>query len=186
MFFRRLRNYFVGCAISVFILWAGLVGAEYAPNMRQGATPISQEVYDLHIIVLMVVVVINIIVFGIMFWSILHHRKSGGTVASQFHHSTTAEIIWSVIPIIILVGMAVPAVLTLIHMEETTGPDMTIKATGYHWKWKYDYMDEDPSFFSNLHKEYNDSCNGDSETLPGRSRNGNRMYPVKRHDTKLS
>ena len=167
MFFRRLRNYFVGGAIPVFVLRAGSVSAEYVSNLRQDAATISQEVYDLHMIILIVLAVIGIIVFAIMFWSILHHRKSRGAVARQFHHSAAAEIIWTTIPILILVGMALPAIKILIHMEETIGADTTIKATGYQWKRKYEYTDADRGFFSDPHKEHNNSRNGDAKTFSG-------------------
>ena len=125
-------------------------------NLRQGVTPISKEVYDLHMTILYVVTVIGILVFGAMFWSIYHHRKSKGAVAAQFHHNTFAEIAWTVIPIIILVAMAVPATGVLIKMEETSDADMTIKVTGYQWKWQYEYLDEGFGFFSALDSKSND------------------------------
>ncbi|OGT65507.1 MAG: cytochrome c oxidase subunit II, partial [Gammaproteobacteria bacterium RIFCSPLOWO2_01_FULL_47_190] len=125
--------------------------------MTRGVTPISHEVYDLHMLILWVVTIIGIGVFSVMFWSILHHRKSKGAVSAKFHHSTTAEIVWTIIPILILVGMAIPATKTLIKMEQTGDADMTIKVTGYQWKWKYDYMDDGLSFFSVLAQDSNDA-----------------------------
>lgn len=125
--------------------------ADWELNMPQGVTEISQQVYDLHMYILWICVVIGILVFGAMFWSIWRHRKSRGTQAAQFHHSTTVEIIWTVIPVFILVGMAIPATRTLIAMEDTSSPDLTVKVTGYQWKWKYDYIEDEVSFFSNLH-----------------------------------
>ena len=159
MFVRKIRNYIVAGTIPVFILWVGSVSAEYAPNLRQGATPISQEMYDLHVIVLMVAAVIGAIVFGIMFWSILHHRKSSSDAMTHFHQSTWAEIIWASIPILILVGMAVLSIKTLIHMEDTSGVNMTRKATSYQWNRNYYCMNEGLGFCSKLHKEHNDGCN---------------------------
>ena len=92
-------------------------------------------------------------VFGVMFYSVLKHRKSLDYPAANFHHSTTVEIIWTIIPIFILVGMAYPATKTVIAMKDTSSPDITIKATGYQWKWGYDYLTgegEGISFLSNL------------------------------------
>lgn len=124
--------------------------ADWALNMRQGVTDISHQVYDLHMYILWICVIIGILVFGVMFWSIWKHRKSKGVQAAQFHHSTMVEVIWTTIPVFILVGMAIPATRTLIAMEDTSNPDLTVKVTGYQWKWKYDYLDDEVSFFSNL------------------------------------
>lgn len=141
-------------AVSLFLV-SGAVLAEYPLNMTEGVTPTSQKVYELHMAILYIVTVIGIAVFSVMTWSIIHHRKSKGAVAAKFHHSTAAEIIWTIIPILILVGMAIPATKTLIFMEQTGDAEMTLKVTGYQWKWKYDYLDEDISFFSTLAEEDN-------------------------------
>jgi len=141
----------------VLLLWSTVVSADWALNLREGVTQISHEVYDLHMIILWVVTIIGIIVFGIMAWSIVHHRKSKGAVLAQFHHSTVAEITWTIIPILILIVIAVPATKTLVLMEQTGDAEMTLKVTGYQWKWKYDYMDEDLSFFSSLGKASNEA-----------------------------
>lgn len=119
-------------------------------NMTQGVTAVSQQVFDLHMIILYICVVIGLVVFGVMFWSIIHHRKSKGAVAASFHESTKVEILWTVIPFIILIVMAVPATQTLLAMEDTTKPDMTIQITGSQWKWHYRYFDEDVDFYSLL------------------------------------
>ena len=79
-------------------------------------------------------------VFGVMFYSVLKHRKDEGYKAANFHHSTTVEIIWTIIPFFILIGMAYPATKTIIAMKDTSSPDITIKTTGYQWKWGYDYL----------------------------------------------
>ncbi len=163
MFVRKLRNCMRGLAATALLFWTGSVFAEYGLNLTQGVTPISREVYDLHMIILYVVTAIGVGVFAVMFWSIFHHRKSKGAVPAQFHHSTAVELAWTIIPVIILVVMAVPATKTLIKMEETTDPDMTIKVTGYQWKWKYDYLDEDISFFSSLDERSNNIRRGDSD-----------------------
>ena len=119
-------------------------------NLPVGVTPISRAVYDLHMLMLWICVIIGIIVFGAMFVSILLHRKAAGHAPAQFHHSTLAEILWTVIPIVILVGFAVPATRTLIDMEDTSESELTIKVTGYQWLWKYDYVEDGVSFYSSL------------------------------------
>jgi cytochrome c oxidase subunit 2 len=97
-----------------------------------------------------IIVVIFVVVFGAMTWAILKHRKSVGHKAEQFHENTTVEIIWTIIPFFILIGMAWPATKTIIAMKDTSGADITIKATGYQWKWGYDYLQEGISFYSSL------------------------------------
>ncbi|MEE9421668.1 MAG: cytochrome c oxidase subunit II [Gammaproteobacteria bacterium] len=126
------------------------VSAEYGLNLPRGVTPISQEAYDLHMLIFWICVVIAIVVFGAMFYSMLNHRKSKGAVASQFHESTAVEIVWTVVPFIILIGMAIPATKALVAMEDTSNSDITIKVTGYQWKWGYDYIDDGVSFLSTL------------------------------------
>jgi len=143
----RARNLVMGSGL---LLWSASAFAAYDLNMTEGVTAISKEVYDLHMLILWICVWIGVAVFGVMFYSIYHHRKSRGAVASQFHESTTMEIIWTVVPMLILIGMAIPATKTLIAMEDTSNPEMTIKVTGYQWKWQYQYVDEDISFFSTL------------------------------------
>ncbi|MDO8696187.1 MAG: cytochrome c oxidase subunit II, partial [Pseudomonas sp.] len=111
------------------------------------------EIYDLHMLMMYVILVVFCAVFGVMFYSIYAHRKSVGHKAEQFHENTTVEIIWTVIPFLILVGMAWPATKTLIAFKDTSNPDITIKATGYQWKWGYDYIKgegEGIAFLSNL------------------------------------
>jgi cytochrome c oxidase subunit 2 len=145
----RTRDFFM--AFSVLALWDRSASAEWGGlNMPVGVTPVSREVYDLHMLILWVCVVIGIVVFGAMFYSIYHHRKSRGAVAAQFHESTTLELAWTLVPFLILVVMAIPATRVLIAMEDTSQSAMTIKVTGYQWKWKYDYINEDISFFSTL------------------------------------
>jgi cytochrome c oxidase subunit 2 len=119
-------------------------------NLRRGVTPISQQAYDLHMLILWICVAIGVVVFGAMFISIIKHRKSKGAKPATFHESTTVEIIWTIVPFLILIGMAIPATKALIAMENTSNPDLTIKVTGYQWKWGYDYLDEGVSFMSTL------------------------------------
>lgn len=129
------------------------VGAYAAPqpyNMPVGVTEISREVFDLHMLIFWICVAIGIGVYGVMLYTLIMHRKSRGRRAAQFHESTAAEIVWTVIPVIILIAMAVPASQTLIKMENTGDADLTIKVTGYQWLWEYSYLGEDISFFSTL------------------------------------
>lgn len=124
-------------------------------NMPRGVTSLSANHYDLHMIVLWVCVVIGIGVFTAMFTSIVLHRKSRGHEAAKFSHSTKAEIIWTIIPVIILVAMAVPATKALVEMEDPSDTEMTIKITAFQWRWKYEYLDHDISFISSLNSSSN-------------------------------
>ena len=124
-------------------------------NLTQGVTEVSQEVYALHMIIFWVCVVIAVTVFGFLFFSIFAHRKSKRPKPADFHESTTVEILWTAVPFIILVIMAIPAARVLVQMEDTADADMTIKITGYQWRWHYDYLGEDVSFFSALAPEQN-------------------------------
>lgn len=118
--------------------------------MRKGVTDISNNVYQLHMTIFLICCVIGVIVFAIMFWALIHHRKSKGAVPAQFHESTKVEILWTAIPFVILIGMAIPATKTLIAMEDASKADLTIKVTGSQWKWHYEYMGEDVEFYSML------------------------------------
>ena len=119
-------------------------------NMTKGVTQQSADHFDLHMIVLWICVVIGIGVFTVMFTSIVLHRKSRGHKAAKFNHSTKAEIIWTIIPVLILVVMAIPATTALVRMEDSSGAEMTVKITGFQWRWKYEYLDQDISFISSL------------------------------------
>ncbi|WP_231591859.1 cytochrome c oxidase subunit II [Cellvibrio sp. pealriver] len=119
-------------------------------NMTRGATDISQQVYDLHMIIFYICCVIAAIVFSLMFWSIIHHRKSKGATPAQFHGSLKVEILWTAIPVVILVVMAIPASKTLIAMEDASKADLTVLVTGSQWKWHYKYMEYPIEFYSLL------------------------------------
>ncbi|NOI59901.1 cytochrome c oxidase subunit II [Vibrio coralliilyticus] len=135
----------------LFVGFATSVNAEENTlNMTRGVTGISNEVYDLHMLIFYICCAIAVVVFGAMFYSMYHHRKSKGAVAANFHESTKVEVIWTVIPITILVLMAIPATRTLVAMEDTSQSDLTIKVTGSQWKWHYSYFGEDVEFFSLL------------------------------------
>lgn len=124
-------------------LYSGLgvaAGDPYQLNLPEPQSIIARQIYDQHTMLLWICLVIFVGVFGTMFYSVLKHRKSMGYKAANFHHSTTVEIIWTIIPFFILVGMAYPATKTIIAMKDTSSPDITIKTTGYQWKWGYDYI----------------------------------------------
>lgn len=124
--------------------------ADMPLNLTQGATEVSRNVYDLHMLVLYICTGIGIIVFGIMFWSMIFHRKSKGAKSASFHESTKIEILWTAIPIVILIAMAVPATSTLIEMEDNSNADVTIQITGSQWKWHYKYFDQGIEYYSVL------------------------------------
>lgn len=119
-------------------------------NMFKGVTPMSQDIYQLHMIALLVCAGIGIIVFGVMFYSLFYHRQSRGYQAASFHDNNRLEIIWSIIPFLILVGLAVPATRTLIQMDDNNHADITIKVVGSQWRWQYDYLDQGIRFYSRL------------------------------------
>ncbi|MBS1145920.1 MAG: cytochrome c oxidase subunit [Proteobacteria bacterium] len=124
--------------------------AEYAYNLQVPASKVAQDVFDLHNLIMLVCLGIFIVVFGTMFYSLLKHRKSAGHKAAHFHENTTVEVIWTVIPFVILMGMAYPAAKVVIDMKDTSNPDMSIKVTGYQWKWGYTYLNDGVSFYSTL------------------------------------
>ncbi|MGH8505589.1 MAG: cytochrome c oxidase subunit II [Stenotrophobium sp.] len=124
-------------------------------NMPQGVSVISHEVYDIHMHAFYACCAIGVLVFGFMFYSIFAHRRSKHPKPADFHESTTIEIIWTIIPFIILIGLAVPAAGTLIKMEDSSHSDMTVKVTGYQWKWHYEYMGQGVQFYSTLAADSN-------------------------------
>lgn len=140
--------------LALLMCWcAGAVAdapATSAYNMTRGATELSHKVYNLHMVIFYICCVIGAIVFGLMFWSIIHHRKARGAAPAQFHGSLKIEILWTAIPVIILVAMAIPASKTLIAMEDASKADMTILVTGSQWKWHYKYMEYPVEFYSLL------------------------------------
>ncbi len=121
--------------------------ANSSVNLRRGATSISEQVYDLHMLMFYICVAIAVVVFGIMFISIVVHRKSKGAKPANFHENVKVEIAWTVVPFLILVLMAIPAAKTLIAMEDASEPELTILVTGSQWKWHYRYMDSDVAFY---------------------------------------
>lgn len=132
-------------------LFVSAAQAELELNMTRGVTPISRDLFDLHMIVLWICVVIGVLVFGAMAWSIMFHRKSRGAVAANFHESTMVEIFWTIGPLLILIAIAIPATGTLLDLEDAkTNADINLEVTGIQWKWKYNYIDEDVQIISSL------------------------------------
>ena len=124
--------------------------AESSLNLTPGVTPVSHDIYELHMTIFWICVAIGVVVFGAMFYSILNHRKSKGAKPAEFHSHQALEITWTIIPFIILIVMAIPATKVLMRMNNTEQEELTIKITGYQWKWQYEYIEDGISFFSNL------------------------------------
>jgi len=137
-------------------LWALLAmlslpaSAENQLNLTKGVTEVSNRVYDLHMTIFYICCAIGVVVFGLMFISMIRHRKSKNPKPANFHENVKVEIAWTIIPLLILVGMAIPATTTLIAMEDTSDADVTIQVTGSQWKWHYKYFENDVEFFSRL------------------------------------
>lgn len=145
-----LLNTFRSAAVAAAALGPGLARAAYDVDILPPASPIARQIYDLHWAILWVCAIIFVVVFGTMFYSVFKHRKSLGAKAAQFHENTTVEVIWTVIPFLILIGMAYPATRTVLEMKDASSPDLTIKVTGYQWAWEYDYLKEGVKFNSLL------------------------------------
>ncbi|MDE2090719.1 MAG: cytochrome c oxidase subunit II [Gammaproteobacteria bacterium] len=135
-------------------------------NMPVGVTPTSHDVYALHMYAFWICVGIGIVVFGLMIISIIWHRKAAGHQAAQFHESTVLEVVWTIIPFIILIALAIPAAKVLVKMTNTSDPDMNIKIEGYQWKWQYDYLQDGFSYFSMLAADSNAARQLDSGINP--------------------
>jgi cytochrome c oxidase subunit 2 len=146
-----------GLAAGLAASWASSAHAESGwalLNMPQGVTEISRKIYHLHMLIFWVCVIIAVIVFGAMIWSLIAYRKSRGAVPdTTLVHNTRVEIIWTALPVLILVAMAVPAAQTLVEIEDTTKTELTIKVTGFQWGWEYDYLDSGVSYFSRLDRQ---------------------------------
>jgi cytochrome c oxidase subunit 2 len=169
---KKQNTFIVAAAVTAAVIaafWLLLAAPGYTGNeinMPRGVTSQSMMSYQLHMIILWVCVVIGVIVFSAMFISIVLHRKSKGYEAAQFTHSMKAEIIWTIIPIVILIVMAVPATTALVNMEVAPETEMTIKITGFQWRWKYEYVEDDIQFISSLHADSNAARRLSSGTNP--------------------
>lgn len=124
--------------------------AAWELDMPIGKTVLSDEIMGLHHLVLILCTVAGVGVFGFAFYTFATCRRSQGAKASSFSHSTKAEIIWTIIPTIILVGLAIPSARTILKVEDASGADISVKVTGYQWKWSYDYLNEDKFFYSTI------------------------------------
>jgi cytochrome c oxidase subunit II len=148
------RNLLKHALVGIFFAGCAITATADELNMRQGATQISHAVYGLHMFVLYICCAIGVVVFSAMGYSMFAHRRSVGAKPAHFHENTRLEIVWTMIPLLILVWMAVPATKTLVKMYDTGGEDLTIEVRGYQWKWQYKYLDENRnnslSFFSAL------------------------------------
>lgn len=132
-----------------------LAAADYWQlNMYEGVTPLSKDMYYLHMVCMAVCAIIGVVVFGVMIYSLIHHRKSKGYKPATFHDNPRLEIVWSIIPFLILIGLAIPATRVLIRMDDSAQSEVTIKIVGYQWRWQYQYLDQGISFFSNLSTPY--------------------------------
>ena len=151
---KRLLKLALGPVLMLMSVVATAAGGEVSSvNMSPGVTEVGESIYDLHMIILWICTIIGVGVFGVMFYSIIYHRKSRGVTPANFHESTKVEILWTVVPFFILIGMAVPSTTTLLEIYDTDDAEIDILVTGYQWKWKYEYLDdsgENVSFFSNL------------------------------------
>jgi cytochrome c oxidase subunit II len=123
-------------------------------NMTRGVTDISRKIYDLHMTIFWVCVAIGVVVFGVMIWSLISFRKSRGAVPDvTLVHNTKVEMIWTVVPVVILIAMAVPAARTLVEIEDTSKTELSIKVTGFQWGWQYDYLDQGVLYYSHLDRK---------------------------------
>ena len=179
---RGNQSWLIGAWLFFTSLFSSSAWAETQLNLTKGATAVSREVYDLHMLALYICTAIGVVVFGIMFWSMVFHRKSKGAKAADFHESTKVEILWTAIPIVILIAMAIPATSTLIDMENNDDSDLTIQITGSQWKWHYKYFDQNIEFYSVLStpREQYENQNGSFEGN-GAEKGENYLLEVDRH-----
>lgn len=148
---KRGWKHWIGSGLTALLASPAFANPErWQLNMAPGVTATSQDAYQLHMLILWICIVIGIIVFGAIFYSTWKFRKSKGAVAADWSHNTTAEIVWTVVPVLILLGMAFPATRTLVKMADTGDAEITVKITGYQWKWRYEFLGEDVKFVSSL------------------------------------
>ncbi len=160
-----IRNLLLGL-LGLGLGLSNAANADWALNMPKGVTDLSLETYNLHMMVFWWCVAIGIIVFGVMIVSLIKHRKSQGAKPATFSHSTAAEIIWTAIPVIILVIMAIPTAETMVRLEDSRNPSMSIVVTAYQWKWHYKYQDSNIEFYSSLARPSTDARRKSSNIDP--------------------
>ena len=149
---RTIASWLLGATASVGAAVAplGAAVAEMRFNFQEPVTSIARDQYNLHLLVFGVITVIGVVVFGAMIYSIVKHRKSSGRKAATFHENLTVELIWTVIPFVIIVGLAIPATKVILDLKDSSNPDLTVKVVGYQWKWSYDYLDDNVFFYSTI------------------------------------
>lgn len=147
---RLFKNGLVSLVAALTMLVTNIALARSHYNMPEGVTATSRDIYHLHMTIFWICVVIGVLVYGVLIYSLFKFRKSKGAKAASFHDNPKLELVWTVIPFIILVLMAIPTTKTLLRMNNSEEADVNIMITGYQWKWKYDYLDSGISFFSNL------------------------------------
>jgi cytochrome c oxidase subunit 2 len=150
MSFKYLQNLQIKIMSALLIFSAPMKADWFALNMTRGVTDISNEVFELHMLIFWICVAIGVVVFGVMFYSMYAHTKKKNPVAASFHENHKVEIAWTIIPFLILIAMAIPASKTLVKIYNDEAGDLNIQVTGYQWKWQYNYLEDDVSFFSNL------------------------------------
>ena len=150
MAFKHLQN-LQNKLISALLFFSVPTKADwFALNMTRGVTDISNEVFELHMLIFWICVAIGVVVFSVMFYSMYAHTKKKNPVAASFHENHKVEIAWTIVPFLILIAMAIPASKTLVKIYDDEAGDLNIQVTGYQWKWQYNYLEDDVSFFSNL------------------------------------
>jgi cytochrome c oxidase subunit 2 len=147
---RETGAFVAACLAGYLALCGQLAQADWQLNLRAPKSDIAARIYDIHTLILLVCLGIFVVVFGAMFYALFKHRKAAGHQARHFHENTTVEVIWTVIPFLILIGMAWPATKAVLDQKDTANPDLTVKVTGYQWKWEYDYLQDGVKFMSVL------------------------------------
>lgn len=150
---KKTKQLLAGMALA----FLGKAHADWETNLPVGVTETSRDIHGLHMLILWICVGIGVVVYGVLVYSLIHHRKSKGAVPAKFHENTKLEIVWTLIPFLILFGMAIPATSVMIKAYDASGADMSIKVTGYQWKWRYTYLDEGIDFFSVLDAKSNEA-----------------------------
>lgn len=162
----RIAGVFAAALAMLAATFSSAAWADWELNMPRGVTTISGEVYGLHMTILWVCVVIGVGVFGAMIYAIVMFRKNAGAEPAKFTHNTLAEVTWTSIPAVILIVLAIPAAETLVKIEDTRESELSIKVTGYQWRWHYDYIDDGVRFFSSLDRDSNAARRRDSGIDP--------------------
>ena len=160
MFYKLFNGIKGGPILSAFLFLMLPVKADwFALNMTRGVTEVSNEVFELHMLIFWICVAIGVAVFSVMFYSMWAHTKKKNPEPAKFHENHKLEIAWTIIPFLILIAMAVPASKTLVKIYDDEAGDINIQVTGYQWKWQYRYLEDDVSFFQNLSTDLDEIYN---------------------------